>query len=159
MDAAPETDRIQKADTDGIDRLVVGAAILRKGKVLLLRRRADDFMPGIYELPSGVVEAGETLQQALAREVAEETGLEMVEIEDYIGCFDYSSASGRVTRQFNFLARVDGLTPLALREHDHYVWVGPEDLTKLPVTPETGQVVQAALGRETKSKVESNTRT
>lgn len=53
------------AETDGVQQLVVGAVIHDDGEVLLLRRPADDFMGGIFELPSGKVEPGETLDSAL----------------------------------------------------------------------------------------------
>jgi len=66
---------------DGINRYVVGAVIQRDSSVLLLKRPKDDFMGGIYELPSGRVEDGESLDIALYREVEEETGLKIREIK------------------------------------------------------------------------------
>ena len=54
-------------------RIRVAALILLEGKVLLVRHRKGN---SVYHLlPGGGVEAGESLGQALAREVAEETGL------------------------------------------------------------------------------------
>ena len=147
ISAAQESNWIEKARADDIHRLVVGAVILRKRKVLLLRRRDDDFLGGIHELPSGIVESGETLEQALVREVGEETGLQVLEVEDYLGCFDYSSASGRATRQFNFLVGTSHTSPLSLTEHDGYAWADRENLADLPVTHETRQVIRRALGR------------
>jgi len=54
--------------------LAVSATIYREGRVLLVRRARA---PGrdLFSLPGGVVEAGETLVEAVAREVLEETGL------------------------------------------------------------------------------------
>src|SRR5436305_1988157 len=54
--------------------LAVSAAIIRDGHVLVARR-AKGASTGLYTLPGGVVEAGETLHQALVREIAEETGI------------------------------------------------------------------------------------
>ena len=54
--------------------LAVSAAIIRDGHVLIARR-AKGASTGHYTLPGGVVEAGETLQQAIVREIAEETGM------------------------------------------------------------------------------------
>ncbi|NIY65559.1 NUDIX hydrolase [Streptomyces malaysiensis] len=124
VDAALLGDLIHAADADGITKHVVGAVIPNaEGKVLLLHRAADDYLGGLWELPSGGVDAGETLTEALHREVAEETGLTVTVIETYLGHFDYLSKSGKKTRQFNFTARVthEGDT-VKLTEHDAHLW-------------------------------------
>src|SRR5437763_8328039 len=54
--------------------LAVSAAILRDGRVLLVRR-ARPPAGGLFSLPGGVVEVGETLTEAVKREVREETSL------------------------------------------------------------------------------------
>ena len=79
-------------------------------------------MGGIFELPSGKVEAGEALDSALIREVKEETGLDVAAIRDYLGCFDYISGSGKKSRQFNFAVDVIVAEPVELQEHDAYIW-------------------------------------
>ncbi|MCB0896015.1 MAG: (deoxy)nucleoside triphosphate pyrophosphohydrolase [Nocardioides sp.] len=53
---------------------VVGAAIVRDGRVLAARRTAPPATAGRWELPGGKVEPGETPEAALVREVAEELG-------------------------------------------------------------------------------------
>lgn len=50
-----------------------------QGRVLLQKRAGTDYMPGYYDLPSGHVEAGESLTAAAARELAEEVGLHVDE--------------------------------------------------------------------------------
>ncbi|MFD0343336.1 NUDIX domain-containing protein [Streptomyces sp. NPDC127117] len=52
------------------------------------------------------VDEGESLTEALRREVAEETGLPVAAVVDYLGHFDHRSGSGRATRRFNFTATV-----------------------------------------------------
>jgi ADP-ribose pyrophosphatase len=113
-----------EATRDGVQQLVVGAVVQHDGKVLLLRRPAGEFMGGIFELPSGKVEADEALDAALKREVKEESGLDVVAIRDYLGSFDYTSGSGRKSRQFNFAVDVTAPGPIALQEHDAYAWIG-----------------------------------
>lgn len=110
------------ARNNGIHRLVVGAVVHHDGKILLLRRPIDDFMGGIFELPSGKVEPGETLDAALIREVKEETALDVSNLQSYLGHFDYVSGNGKNTRQFNFAVDVAELGPITLREHDEYAW-------------------------------------
>lgn len=53
---------------------VVGAAIVRDGRVLAARRTTPAETAGRWEFPGGKVEPGETLEAALVREVAEELG-------------------------------------------------------------------------------------
>ncbi|WP_406637622.1 NUDIX hydrolase [Amycolatopsis sp. WGS_07] len=128
-----------QAAEDDIQQLVVGAVVEASDTVLLLKRRAGDFMGGIYELPSGKVERDETLEAATARELAEETGLTLVEIVDYIGSFDYVSGSGRRSRQFTFLVAVVDTTHVTLTEHDDYRWMSLAG--ELPVTDEVRSIL------------------
>lgn len=124
VDAALLGDLIQAADADGITKHVVGAVIPNaEGKVLLLHRTADDYLGGLWELPSGGVDAGETLTEALHREVTEETGLTVTATGVYLGHFDYLSKSGKKTRQFNFTATTTHKSDtVKLTEHDAHLW-------------------------------------
>lgn len=105
--------------------------------VLLLQRRDGDFMGGLWELPSGTVEAAEGLDEALIREVYEETGLSLATIGDDLGYFDYPSSSGLSTRQFTFSVTTRTHQPITLTEHSAYAW-SPVD-GSLPVSNEVKQ--------------------
>lgn len=117
-------DLSRAAERDGIEKTVVGAVIADpNGHVLLLRRTADDYLGGLWELPSGGVDPGESLIEALRREVAEETGLTVAAVVDYLCHFDYRSGSGRTTRQYNFAATVTSTEQaVELTEHDVHLW-------------------------------------
>ena len=147
-DPAMSSHLADDARSDGVHQLVVGAVIANDGHVLLLRRLESDFMGGIYELPSGKVEPGETLDTALRREVQEETGLDVATIDGYLGSFDYTSANGKKSRQFNFTTSVTVIRPVRLQEHDTYLWAPPAAET--PVTDAVKNVlanyVQAVAG-------------
>jgi 8-oxo-dGTP diphosphatase len=132
IDSALLDQLVEEADKDGVVQLVVGAVVEDEGKVLLLKRPTDDFMGGIFELPSGKVEPGEDLKTALVREVEEETGLIVAVATAYLGSFDYLSGSGKKSRQFNFVVAVEATEPVVLQEHDEYRWVPIEE--DLPVT-------------------------
>lgn len=66
--------------------LGVGAVVLSGGQVLLVKRGSPPTQ-GLWSLPGGAVEVGESLQQTVAREVAEETGV-AVEVGSLVGVFE-----------------------------------------------------------------------
>ncbi|MBT2386583.1 NUDIX hydrolase [Streptomyces sp. ISL-11] len=141
LDTALLEDLTRAARRDGIAKTVVGAVIADgDGKVLLLHRTADDYLGGLWELPSGGVDDGENLIEALRREVAEETGLTVTAIGAYLGHFDYRSGSGRATRQFSFTATVTTGETVELTEHDAHLWA---DRTQ---QHQVSTAVQAVLG-------------
>lgn len=57
---------------------VVAGVVVRDGRVLIQQRRVDQERGSLWEFPGGKVEAGESDQEALAREFAEELGVELV---------------------------------------------------------------------------------
>ncbi|GAA2512164.1 hypothetical protein GCM10010406_55290 [Streptomyces thermolineatus] len=131
---------VRSAAADGITKHVVGAVIADDaGRVLLLHRAAGDYLGGLWELPSGGVEPGESLTEALRREVEEETGLTAISVGDYLGHFDYLSGSGRKTRQFNFAVTVAG-SAVRLAEHDAHEWADAAGQGKV------SDAVRAVLG-------------
>src|SRR6201991_3878349 len=106
-------------------QLAVSAAIFRDGKVLLVRR-ARSPGNGFYSLPGGRVEHGESLHTALAREVDEETGLE-IEILGLAGWREVlpSDSAGGHYVIMSFAARWAGREPVLNEEHDDFKWLGP----------------------------------
>ena len=140
-----EAELLETARAEGITRFVVGALVTKGSAVLLIRRKASDFMGGIYELPSGEVEQNETLGLALLREVKEETGLEVARKEHYAGSIDYSSKIGEPTRQFNFAVTVRRYSRIRLEEHDDYAWVDQSQLGHIPISNETRDTVRSCL--------------
>src|SRR5262249_52665890 len=83
--------------------VAVSAAIVRDGRILVVRR-ARPPANGLFTLPGGVVEIGETLTEAVAREVGEETGLaiEPVALAGFREAIARDAAS-RVERHFIIL--------------------------------------------------------
>jgi 8-oxo-dGTP diphosphatase len=135
--------------------LAVSAAIFRDGKVLIVRRgRAP--AKGVYTLPGGGVELGETLEQAVIREVREETALD-IEPVALVGFRQAIArdAAGRVERHFvilPFAARYIG-GKLALNEElAEADWRDPLALGGLKTTEGLAEVVAAAGARLTASR-------
>ncbi|MET8627535.1 NUDIX hydrolase [Kitasatospora sp. NPDC004669] len=119
------------ASAAGITGFVAAAVINHDGRVLLVRRNPDDYMGGLWEIPSGTVEAGETILDTLHRETVEETGLTVDQVTGYIGHFDYKNSHGGTTRQFNFAVTVDKTEPIVLTEHDAHQWAQPSNLPEV----------------------------
>ena len=114
---------IGDARRERIDRYVVGVLISKGDFVLVVKRRADDFMGGLHELPGGGVASGESIRDAVIRETLEETGLRITTIKEYLGHFDYRSETGEVNRQFNFWAGSRNHTIQLSDEHAEYAWI------------------------------------
>lgn len=121
----------KKGKKDGIMKRIAGGIISNENnEILFLKRKSDDFMGGILELPSGNVEEKETIDQGLIREVKEETGLEINKIGMFINTFDYLSRSGKKSRQYNFEVIVKKSDNIFLTEHDEYRWLSYEEIQK-----------------------------
>ena len=125
-----------KAKNDGINKLVVGAVITNeKGEVLLMKRKQDNFMRGIFEIPGESAKDGESIYDILKREIKEETNFDLTKVISYINYFDYLSRSGKKCRQFNFKVEVTG-GPIVLTEHDTYKWVKLDEIETQDVSNE-----------------------
>jgi 8-oxo-dGTP diphosphatase len=125
-------------------QLAVSAAIFRDGKVLLVRR-ARSPGKGLYSLPGGRVEFGESLHQALAREVDEETGLKI----DIVGLAGWrevlpSAGGGGHYLIMSFAARWRANEPALNEEHDDFKWLAPDALGDLKLTGGLPEVLLAA---------------
>ena len=69
---------MEKGKEEGIIKNVVGGIVLNsQNEILIMTRKTDDFMGGIDELPSGNMDNGENIYQALIREIKEETNLDV----------------------------------------------------------------------------------
>jgi 8-oxo-dGTP diphosphatase len=127
--------------------LAVSAAVFRDGRVLLVRR-ARPPAAGLYTLPGGGVELGETLKDAVIREVREETGLQI----EPLALAGYSQVitrgpAGRVERHFvilPFAARWIAGEVLLNHELAEARWLDPSELLALATTEGLAEVVAAA---------------
>lgn len=127
--------------------LAVSAAIFRDGKVLVVRRARKPAL-NLYTMPGGVVEAGETLAEAVAREVREETSLE-IEVLSLAGHREavMHDKEGRVERHFVimcFAARWVSGEPTLNEELDEAHWLLPAEITGLRTTDGLAEIVADA---------------
>ncbi|HEX8227484.1 MAG TPA: NUDIX hydrolase [Candidatus Saccharimonadales bacterium] len=135
-----------QAQKDGITHISTGVAILRDGKILMARRAAEDFLGGIYELPGGGVDEGESITGGAIREVKEETGLTVSKVITTFQGFDYSTDRKPAVRQVNFLIEAaPGEVVLDPNEHDEYVWVDESNVADTEMTDNMRTCVADAL--------------
>jgi 8-oxo-dGTP diphosphatase len=125
-------------------QLAVSAAIFRDHRILLVRR-AKSPARGLYSLPGGRVEFGETLHTALYREVDEETALR-IDIAGLAGWREVVPGMGGGGHYLimSFAARWIAGEPMLNDEHDDFRWLAPEALDDLRVTDGLPEIIAAA---------------
>ncbi len=127
--------------------VAVSAAVFRDRRVLIVRR-AHPPAAGLYTLPGGVVELGETLTEAAVREVREETGLE-IEPLTLVGYRQVITrdGDGRVERHFvilPFAARWLAGEITLNEELSEASWLKPSELSDLATTEGLVEIVATA---------------
>ena len=126
----------------------VGAVIVQDGKVLVVKRKYEP-LAGQWSLPGGTLELGETLQEGVAREMREETGLE-VEVGPVVEVFDRIMTDDARRVRYHFVL-VDYLCwPVsgelqAGSDVAEAVFVDPGALEPFDMTPKALSVIDRAL--------------
>jgi 8-oxo-dGTP diphosphatase len=121
-----------------LPKVIVAAVIITDGRVLACERSAPAEVAGRWEFPGGKVEPGETDQQALARECAEELGVR-VEVGDRVGP-DVPLAHGRAVLRVFAVRLLEGDVPRAL-EHTSMRWLAVDELSSVPWLPADKPIV------------------
>jgi mutator protein MutT len=126
----------------------VGAIIIKRGRILMAQRGKEP-LKGWWSLPGGALEIGESLKDAVCREVREETGLEvrptrMFEIFERI----MPDAEGVPEYHFvliDYLCRITGGEMCAGDDVCSVEWFARHDLKKLQITEGTLKVIERAF--------------
>src|SRR5215218_6616462 len=131
-------------------RPVLGAAavVIHDGRVVLIRRGKAP-SAGEWSIPGGAVELGESVEEALRREVREETGLEIV-VGRFLEVFERveRDADGAVRFHFvvlDYAATAIGGTLRAGDDAADAAWVAPADLERYGVADSIRRVIASAL--------------
>lgn len=112
---------------------VVGAIIEREGTVFAARRNPERSAGGLWEFPGGKVEAGETPEQALRRELHEELGIDATIgrlIDRSIG-----DVAGKTIELSCYEVVLHGSDPASSTDHDALTWVRLDRLNELKWAP------------------------
>ena len=138
----------------------VGGVVFVEGRVLLIKRRFEP-LAGRWSLPGGALEVGETLADGLAREMKEETGLD-VQVGPVVDVFDRITPDDQGRARFHyvlvdFLCSVRAGTPVAGSDVAEVALAETDDLTPYDLTPKTIEVIgraralSAGAGRDASS--------
>ena len=128
---------------------VVVAALVREGRVLLVHRSPNRrAYPGVWDLPGGHIETGETELAALRREMYEELGVQIATGSAVHLCRLDAGRGGESVRLSAWLVDEWQGTPtnVAPDEHDEIRWFEPEELPPLAHELLGTALVDAMLG-------------
>ncbi len=128
----------------------MGALIFEEGRILLAERGKEP-LKGWWSLPGGIVETGEKLEDAMRREVREETGLE-VEVMSMFEIFErmIPDDAGRTEYHYvliDYLCKVVGGTLEAASDVSGAAWVSRSELGNYRLTEGTTAVVERAFAQ------------
>jgi len=137
----------------------VGGVVVHEARTLLIRRGSAP-LKGEWSIPGGLLELGETLEQGVVRELAEETGLE-VRVIELIEVFERifpappnaDGTPGDPARpQYHFvildyLCEIRGGTIAAASDALEFAWAREEELVKFDLTLAVRRVLRKAFAR------------
>jgi 8-oxo-dGTP diphosphatase len=124
----------------------VGAIVIKEGKVLLVKRAAAPSR-GLWAIPGGSLELGETLQRGAEREILEETGIQ-IRAGAPVYAFDFLEYDTKNQLQYHFVVvdmeaeYVAGEVQAADDALDAR-WVSPEELRAMPASRNTLKILKA----------------
>jgi 8-oxo-dGTP diphosphatase len=130
----------------GVTLRCAGALILDDAGRIFVQRRSPDrrLFPGCWDIVGGHVEGGETVYEALRREVAEETGWQVAMVLAELGEIGYQGDDGLDRVEEDFLVRVDGdldRPRLEPGKHTEYAWITEEEVELLDENRGPGDVL------------------
>lgn len=122
---------------------VVAAIIKKEDKIFIIRRSYGDFAD-MWEFPGGKIEAGESKEEALVREIREELELDINNL-DYLTTVDYDYPTFHLTMHC-FTCEICG-GELVLNAHNDAKWVSLSELQSQKWVPADVEVVEKLMNR------------
>ena len=122
---------------------VVAAAIYKDGKVLAAQRGYGEFKGG-WEFPGGKVEPGESLEEAIVREIQEEMET-MIEVGEKIGIVEDDYPNFHLKMHCFWAKETEG--EFKLLEHDEVMWLDKKSIQTLQWLPADVELVEKVAKR------------
>lgn len=113
-------------------QIEVVAAIIKQGNKIFATQRGYGDFKGYWEFPGGKLEAGETPQEALVREIMEELDIE-IEVGEFIETVEYDYPQFHLTMHCFICKMVSGA--LVLKEHEAAKWLTKDTLNSVNWLP------------------------
>lgn len=114
-----------------IQQVSIKGLLCRNRKFLVLKTPDTESKPGIWELPGGRMDWGETAEQAFKREMREELGFEKVKLGRFINIWSFTSERTEFNHHFvilDFEIYSDEIDIKLSAEHTEYKWIGIEEI-------------------------------
>ncbi|MEM9135858.1 MAG: A/G-specific adenine glycosylase [Cyanobacteria bacterium P01_F01_bin.42] len=130
-----------------IPRKYIGVAVIwnEQGDILIDRRPADGLLGGLWEFPGGKIEAKETPEDCIRREIKEEIGIE-VSVGDHLITVDHAYTHFKVRLIVHHCQYISG-EPQTLA-CDEIRWVKPETLSDFPFPKANQKIIAAITGTQ-----------
>ncbi len=106
---------------------VTAGVIYKDGKILIAQRRKDKSLGGLWEFPGGKIEAGETPEQTLAREIKEEFDIQ-INVGKYLMEHTYAYPNFDL-KMYVYDATWDGNGTINICDHEQYTFVSIDEMT------------------------------
>jgi len=114
-----------------------------EGKILILRRNlSEGHYPGLWDVPGGGMDEGETLKTTAIREAREECGLEIEIKEDYFTVFHRTDTPVDI---YGFLGGLTKGDVVLSKEHTDFVWMSKSEWQKFELIPSSKAIVEAYI--------------
>ena len=141
----PDKTISRKREYPDYPRVGVGAIVIEKDRVLLVCRGISPSR-GLWAIPGGSVEIGETLKEAAEREILEETGIR-IEADRPVYAFDFIEKDEEGKIRFHYVivdlwARYLGGEVKAADDAADAKWLAWSEIRNLPVSPNTLRVLR-----------------
>jgi len=112
------------------------------GKILVLKRsERDDHKPNVWETVGGGMDAEESPQEALLREIHEETGLTVNVLEPF-NVFTFKKDNGEFKVGITFVCEYVHGDVLLSEEHSAYQWINPHEFATLDSVPSLHEEIE-----------------
>lgn len=114
-----------------------------KGKILILKRNpSEEHYPGLWDIPGGGMDKGESLKDTAIREAKEECGLDVKIQEDYFTVFHRTDAPVDI---YGFLGGLTKGDVVLSKEHTDFAWMPKDEWQNFELIPSSKAIVKAYI--------------